>query len=443
MEPPSVLRAPAQVLRQNRRLENSLNMANTRTSSKKKKAPAQNVASLPLNSADGAPENAPNADLLQQLALLQQKAASLEQENSALKTTHVRPSKRNGKRAIFGKIPAKYNYEVISYVETELWRNTKFIATNKELADVAKAIMADMPEFQAFVAEDAEDTKDNIEQFVAIYRGVINKTINQKRTNVAGNLKKAYEKRYLEGKAMPNHLELKAVIYRQDLEEVEVPDNLSEKDTEELELANERVRRNQEFFDWYWTCLLPTVGGRHNWGHNIRNYNTINQGIMPGTQDKKYITSSDEALILILYMNCSRRFPYTAQCAKNNVEVDKFSPQYQTRWCSSKAGQREFGGWDEAGRVQYGKFRNKIVCAKRKERVDRVEKMALQRIQAANNTKMGDGDKKPAATEEFEGKPEVMVSFIGLNSEDEQEISEDEMDFEDVFQEPPVKKAKV
>ena len=311
--------------------------------------------------------------------------------------------------------------KVWKYTEHEIWRDVKFLANAKELLDVCEEIMTQIPEFQALVQDDADNKQEHIEAFCEIYgKKTICKAINEKRTNVQSALKKAYEKRYPNEK-MPTLTELKAVISREGLEYIEEP---AEDDPEgaEVHLQIAENKKNREWFRWYWTCLLPGVAGKQYWGYTIRNYVTITGGRHPDDPKKKYITSSDEAMVLAIYENMGQRFPYTAQCKKNGEKVDEQHERYQSKWTDNAAGQCEWGGWNLKGRERYIVLRNSIKSKRKKAHVLPLEKLILKEIQAENNIKTGKGTKKGRVAKDFEGKDEAMASFLGQDSDEDDTV---------------------
>jgi hypothetical protein len=94
-----------------------------------------------------------------------------------------------------------------------------------------------------------------------------------------------------------------------------------------------------------------------------------------------YITSSDEALCVTLYKNCAQRFVYAAKCQKNNIEEDRESKRWQSKWSDIKAGQNNFAGFHPVGRECYAKLHRHIAKIKKKEETKNVEKEILKAIQ--------------------------------------------------------------
>lgn len=281
----------------------------------------------------------------------------------------------------------------------------------------------------------------NVEAFCTIYGTCICKTLNNRRTNSQGNLRKAYIARAMKGLKMPTPAQLKTIIYRNGLEmaaEEEIPGqdeentgqqkknpgDLSDEEgdgpPEDRPLTKPEVKQNQEWLDWYWSKLLPCIVGKYVWGYSIRNYVTITKGCVPGKGKKKYITSSDEALVLTLYENCEQRFPYAARIAMANEKQDIFCAEYQSRWTDEASGQMQFGGFADDGREWYVIHRNKIATQKRKPHVFGVESACLYRLQVLHSIKKPHNayDGAPVSS-----GPAVKTCFFDLPSDDEQEVA--------------------
>ena len=230
---------------------------------------------------------------------LQALLAVKEKENAEYKATvsslAKKGKKSSGKSA---RIPTDENTTtaVLSSVSETLWRNTKFLVSDAELSVACKEVMADLPQFRKLLDPVSEDVEENVEAFVKAFGTTILTTINEKRTTAQSGLRKAWLARARKGLSLPTPPQLLEVIKRQDLE------------FDELNPDKNKERR--EWHLWYWDELLPKVAGQKRWGYSIRNYGCIASHSPPGENQPNYITSSDEALVIILYENCAQRWPY-------------------------------------------------------------------------------------------------------------------------------------
>lgn len=203
-----------------------------------------------------------------------------------------------------------------------------------------------------------------------------------------------------------------------------------------------KYEQNMDFFMWYWEELLPKVTGKFRWGHGIRYTGIISKHTHPDDPKTKYISASDEALVLLIYENCGQRFPYVAECHKNNVDVDQSDPKYQAKWSDSTQGQAKFGGWNFAGRERFGNIRRVLAKVRRLPHVKAVEEDALERLLIKNNKKkalgdVGTGKKGP----DYVGRGDELAPFAA-DSEDEAggEVGDELEEVDDTYLPVPKKK---
>jgi hypothetical protein len=137
----------------------------------------------------------------------------------------------------------------------------------------------------------------------------------------------AYIERYDERKPMPDPIQLVLVIHCKNLEllpkkpkEPKAEDYEGNASFEEAKTKYEaclskyekkyaEVQQNWDWFKWYWLHLLPKVCGNKRWGQTICQYGLICEHASIENPKKKYVTSSDEALAMLLMENCGQHFP--------------------------------------------------------------------------------------------------------------------------------------
>ena len=356
-----------------------------------------------------------NAPLKAMLKRQQDQLDKLSAENSRLKSKKTKPGS-----IITARIPftSALQQAVTKYVENNIWREVKFLANDMELLAVCAAVMENIPEFHDLV-QDPVNKDENVQAFRTVYGAkFICKAINEKRTNAQSGMKKAFEKRHNSGHAMPTPAQLKTVIARnlKSMEEVsEVPahsESLTDEERLEIRAKGQENAQNRAWFQWYWSCLLPAVAGKLNWGYTIRNFMTITGGVHPDDTSKKFVTSSDEALVLAIYENCGQRFPYTAQCKLDNVPVDFAHANYPSKWTDNAAGQCEWGGWNKAGRKRYRDLRKSIAGKKRQPHVLALERRLLRRFRRKLASKPVVPRKRTAMSRILRAKRKRMHPFL-------------------------------
>ena len=303
-------------------------------------------------------------------------------------------------------------------VTTYLWPICKFLASEQQLNEACEKLMGKMSEFKTYL-DDERTKEDYIMAFVAAYGETVCKALNNSRSDAQSGLKKEYERLVTNGEAVPTPAQLKTVILRKGI-------NFDGEDPQKN--AQER-----HWFLWYWQFLLPKVCGRARWGTSIRNFGTISGHAYPGSPKRKYVTPSDEALVLVLFENCGQRFPYTAECLKNGKKVDKKSERYQSKWTNAAAGQAKFGGWSFQGRVRFQEIQAKVKTARQKNRSVELEKWALVEIQRLNKIgiKRQKADSGPAGPDVAEME-EKLSNFLCESDQEAVDPEAEESDLEEI-----------
>jgi hypothetical protein len=419
--------------REQRRAENHRNsfdpkMVSTRKSSASKEPPAKPVA---------LPTKKTSADVIAELraklnAFEKEKANITTQFQAKLDKLKAKSKAKSGGSGAKSKIPlGKEMKDRVSDVVNEyLWRNTKFLANDEELAQACFEVMTQIPGLDVLVAEDNDEQEENIQAMVQVYGADILSKVNGLRNDAQSGIRKAYIKRAMKDLPMPTPAQLLSVIMREGLEiDPEDPD---------------KNKLQREWHLWYVDELLPKIAFSR-WGYSVRNYGIISEHAPPDDPTTKYITSSDEAMVVILWENTAQRLPYQVQCKKAGIKWRHDHKEYVAKYSCASAGQAKWGGWNLAGRVRYGKLRSSIIKAKRKDpkAVKRVEKATLKALQSKNGlTAKKSKKRKDRVPQDFEGKQEAMVQFV--ESDEEQEIldaSDVEVEeFDALFPEP--KKSK-
>ena len=300
----------------------------------------------------------------QKIRKLQEELAKTQREKENLERA---AAKKKGKKGVPLAIPLKE--EVRQAVETkageELWRTCKFLASEDQLLEATYLVMKLIPEANVLLPHDVGIEDPEVEQivrnFMKTYGAEITKKLNAKRNSSQSGIVNEYVKRAAEGKPMPTPAQLLTVVKRKGLYN---PRTLSEDHGDFI--PEEDLNRNRSFFQWYWDRLLPKVAGKKRWGGSKRHYGGISSMTYPDDPKKKYITTSDEALVVLIYENCGQRMPYSAKCKEENVTVDKTHVLYQSKYTTADEGQIQWGGWDYVGRERYIKVRDALKAAKKR-----------------------------------------------------------------------------
>lgn len=379
---------------------------------------------------------------------------ALEKENQGMKTELqiTKQAKKRGKRGAY--VPTiPLNEDLFDKIKTtsgaqgpSLWRTTKFLNNDDDIRKAVRTVMNDLPECRSFLQGDPNEIEDNITAFKQTYGGAVTQGINDQQNNSQTGLKTAYLVRYDSGKKMPDPNQLMNVILRKDLAWPEKPREPTEEDGPddpsklaqakkiyEQKMKNYNARRavvkeNRDYFKWYWTCLLPKVCGNKRWGLTMRNFGTISQHHIPGDENKRYVTTSDEALVLLLYENCGQRFPYLARLKKrkfNKAELKVIAqhPEYTSAYSDANSGRASFGGWDAESRSRFSHLIAHIRGVRRDPKTHALEEEIKKEIQADYGGDKGEDKKRKATplhdlskTENFDA---VCCESDAYDSEDE------------------------
>lgn len=401
----------------------------------------------------------------QQLEKLQQENERLQQEKEAL-TLKKSARKSTGNQLVLSlNNGVKDQVILLSGKKGQcIWRTTKFLANESQLLSVCHQVMLEIPETKVILdGKDGPELKQILKAFSKSYGNALCTAINDARSEVQSGLKTAYLERSGTGASMPNSMQLLNVILRKGMNYPEEPEDIgsvedyeSEEDFKaaeeqyktdkaQYELKVQVVKRNREWFRWYWTCLLPKATGNGRWGASIRNWGCISDHAPPDSPGKKYVTSSDEALIAVTMENCAQRFPYLA-ALKNGQSFDRYAPEYQSAYTCAESGSQKFGGWSLEGRARYTDMLAWIRKAKKNGRSLALEREILAEIQEELGIEPGDGKKKKArVVMDFENDARAHAP-VGVESDAMSEIDDDESDelqtYTITFRAPPKKKPK-
>ena len=321
-----------------------------------------------------------NAQLKLELARLQKK---IKLDRSG---TSARGSGSKGSQSAMAR-------EVKKVAKTKLWKICKFLRNQNKLDKATKYVMEtmDLIEFAGLEGKELVEAK---EVWIATHSGCVREALNKHRNYVQQELRNVMEKVFLENKEdeFPNEKQILDLAMRDKLDD-ETPD--------------EEREQHQKLFDNYWNVLMPKVAGHHAWGPAKRHYELMSTG-MADPEDKKdvqYVTPSDEAFLILIWLNCYKKWRYVFLTKREATNKDPADPtrepdpdhaDMQTPYTDSKSGQKKFGGWLPAGITKYRALDDQI----HKNRMDNemyveaVEKNALERIQKAEKLEEKEANRK-------------------------------------------------
>jgi hypothetical protein len=331
------------------------------------------------------------ADLLAELQRLQGELAKKDLE---LKTVKAKKSSASTTRIPMNK---DWDKKFKELTKEFLWRTCKFLNNDDQLHLAVMEIMDQIPEIKAKYLDltDKSEIDANVKGFVETYGGAVTSTLNTYRSDCQAGVRNAYIERALAKKPLPTPKQMLNIILRRDIDPDQNPENW-------------------DLFLWYWKDILPKVVGGKRWGYAQRNYGCIIDHTFPDDKTKRYITSKDEAMVVLFFENCGQRFPYAAECALAGVDEDKECDRYQSAYSDGNTGQNKWGGWFLEGRARFKDLLKAIMKEKRsrKAEIKELELKALEFYQ----TKFGikgrqKKGKRKRIIHAFEDAEEAIVGF--------------------------------
>ena len=163
---------------------------------------------------------------------------------------------------------------------------------------------------------------------------------------------------------------------------------------------------NHHIFDQYVDVILMKVVGKDHWDKSIRLYQTVSKAEHKDRlKFKACITPGSEAFVYLLYENCFRKWDYMVEKTQKNEKMDKVFLVHMCVHTTCTAGQNMWGGWTEEGRVRFQEIKKKVIDARARDHVEKMEQECLQRLRAAHQVD-AKGKKKRKRDEPME-IPEV------------------------------------
>ena len=249
----------------------------------------------------------------------------------------------------------------------------------------------DLKEFEGLKGAKLETAE---ETFIGKHKDAVRLAINKQRNYVQGELRDMMMKVFKDKKEeeFPNGEQMKKIVLRQKMDD----------ETPEAER-----KKYETLFDNTWRFLIPKVAGNKNFGPSRRYFGLLStmgdnkDGTNPGDEgwddSECFVTASDEAFLLAVFVNCYQKWWYEESCRRAGSEPNPEDRSMSTPFTNPKAGQKKFGGWMREGITFYQNWAQKI----KKNRIENaeyilgVEEAALVRIRKAEKV---DDNKKPAAT---------------------------------------------
>ena len=288
------------------------------------------------------------------------------------------------KNGVRQQLPKQMCDEIKKMIKNEVWRTYKFVsnpASHKLL--VQKTCFLCVPEL---AADTTQDQKDNIELWCDMFGNYCLQQLNNTRSYVIGQLRKAVLQKIQELHAA--NLDI----------DKELPDfNLMKKITQRQingETGGAACNKEVEQFVWYLTEILPkaTANPTH-WGKSKMAFTKVSQAHFPGNPGKLYIPSSTEAFILVVWEGYLDLWKHQFQLKLKNPKADIKPPQLKAgerptaeqkkllaKCTTLDVGQKKYGGWDGPYMAKFVQYKQATRLGREGARSLSLETMATIKI---------------------------------------------------------------
>lgn len=319
------------------------------------------------------------------LALLQKQVAYLQAENDGLPTKKPRASHT------FSREEKEWIGRIWKATKSAIWSGCKFITKEKKLIRATKSVLETMNLKEFANLPDGKQKDAKISAWIAENKEHVRTGMNDVRNYSQGEVRKVVVERLITNQKVPTPAQILDCATRTNVGEGQA---------------------NQEHFDFYVDVLLPKVALKENWDTNYRHYQTVSEAHHQGKPNKKCITVSTEAFLVLIFMNCYFKWIYLADCKKKGIKENRSSPDFATPWTDVKAGQQKWGGWNDGGRALFKEICKKVDDGRKQDSGKEAEKACLVRLRTKHNVEEKDknraakGRKSRAAIVESESEDE-------------------------------------
>ncbi len=307
-----------------------------------------------------------NEEKDEKLAALEKQVADLKEKPQGL--------------IVIGRSSGKLTYEEKEWrgrlwkaTKSAIWSCCKFISTETKLLRATKVVYHHMNLKEFNDMPDGEDKEKAIATWVTQNADHVRTGMNDVRNYTQGELRKVVMDRLMAGLVVPTS----DVV---------------------LECAT-RVNcgpgeANEEIFDFYVDVLLPKVALTENWDANHRHYQRVSAAHHQGNPTKMCVTVSTEAFLVLMFLNCHKKWEYLKTCKLESKKEDRSHEDYKSPYTEVAKGQQKYGGWNLAGKKKFKELCILISEARKEEWVPTVEEACLQRLRTKH--KVEERDRKRA-----------------------------------------------
>ena len=145
---------------------------------------------------------------------------------------------------------------------------------------------------------------------------------------------------------------------------------------------NKKNQKYRDRFDCWVNVWIPKVAGKKRWSEIIRCHNRISDYREDTNNEEAdlVIPPADEAIIVLMLENCATKWPYTWKCLAKEAEPNKEAKEMETLYSCKASGHSNWGGWNEASRLRFGKLRSMIAKGRAAKTTKKAEEQCRLRL---------------------------------------------------------------
>jgi len=298
---------------------------------------------------------------------------------------------------------------------THVWRTTKFMANEAELADamyIALGFTESICERLVILEED--EREEMLRRYCVVYGTGCSKALNDVRNGLQQKIKPVYMGLLKENKAFSSK-QLHHVAQRLNLTILD--EAVKHKKTAAGNKAkNNQNKKYRERFDTYVDQYVTAFKGTKNWSIEKRCNTTLS-----GTDGNKEpaLTSSDEAMIILQVENAERKWNEENTFLAGGFDAP---PRTATRdlvkYSDDKGGNNKFGNWSEEGRKRYNQLRAQIKKGRGQDDTPTWENQSRLRLYDLHQMGNDPGSKK-ASSKDKVPRIDLTNAAVGDASDDD------------------------
>ena len=294
---------------------------------------------------------------------------------------------------------------ITTLVKTFFWGQAIFCTSHERLVQITTMLARNAALDEHTQIEEEEEREGAISEWVTLYNGEVKKALNVQRNYAQSQVRREMVDVHYTGLLQRSTPEawgadptftqdddgsLVAVPFLNSLDNLITADDILQCAIRNAGFLD--TQKGKEIFDYYWDVLLLRAAGKEHWSPHFRHHNTISEARHDPsvTKPEGYpcIGVEMEAFVVLLFENCENKWQHIAVEKFNKPDDFQHDPKAAYARCAytdHMTGDREWGGWNRAGRARFRAIRQMVSDGRKEETTKRIEKDALQRIRIVHN----------------------------------------------------------